>query len=130
MKGFDQNNNPGGLTLYNCTAFQNGTNFGLGGTLNAGQQHDLRNNVSLDAPIAISNAVQKNNSWDLGLTVTAADFKSLDSALGSATRAADGSLPEGDFLCLAPASQLIDRGIDVGLPFNGSAPDLGASESP
>jgi hypothetical protein len=130
VKGFDQNNNTGGLTLYNCTAFQNATNFGLSGTLNAGQQHDLRNNVSLDAPIAISNAVQKNNSWDLGLTVSAADFKNLDIAQGSAPRAADGSLPDGDFLRLAPQSQLLDRGVEVGLPFNGSAPDLGAYESP
>jgi hypothetical protein len=130
VKGFDQNNNTGGLTLYNCTAFQNGTNFGLGGTLNAGQQHDLRNNVSLDAPSAISNAVQKNNSWDLGIIVSAADFENLDVAQGSAARAADGSLAESDFLRLAPASALIDRGVDVGLPFNGLAPDLGAYESP
>jgi hypothetical protein len=130
VKGFDQNNNTGGLTLYNCTAFQNGTNFGLGGTLNAGQQHDVRNNVSLDAPITINNAVQKNNSWDLGIMVTAADFENLDVAQGSAARAADGSLADSDFLRLAPASALIDRGVDVGLPFNGLAPDLGAYESP
>ena len=29
---------------------------------------------------------------------------------------------------LVAGSDLIDKGIDVGLPFNGSAPDLGAFE--
>jgi hypothetical protein len=44
-------------------------------------------------------------------------------------RLADGSLPFLDFLRLAPASHLIDAGVDVGLPFNGAAPDLGWFES-
>jgi hypothetical protein len=44
-------------------------------------------------------------------------------------RQADGSLPAIDFLRLAPASHLINAGIDVGLPFNGSAPDVGWFES-
>lgn len=130
VKGFDQNNNTGGLTLYNCTAYQNGTNFGLGGGLNPGQMHDLKNNVSFGAANTISNAAQKNNSWDLGLTLTAADFKGLDVTQGSAARAADGSLPSVDFLRPAPGGQLVDKGVDVKLPFNGAAPDLGAFEAP
>ncbi|MFQ6036902.1 MAG: ankyrin repeat domain-containing protein [Sedimentisphaerales bacterium] len=40
----------------------------------------------------------------------------------------DGSLPESDFLRLAPGSDAIDAGTDVGLPFVGKAPDLGAFE--
>jgi hypothetical protein len=32
-------------------------------------------------------------------------------------------------LHLAPSSGLIDKGIDVGLPFLGAAPDLGAYEA-
>jgi hypothetical protein len=44
-------------------------------------------------------------------------------------RQADGSLPSIDFLKLAPGSHLIDAGVDVGLPFNGTAPDLGWFES-
>jgi hypothetical protein len=130
VKGFDQNNNTGGLTLYNCTAYQNGTNFGLGGGLNPGQMHDLRNNVSFGAANVISNAVQKNNSWDLGLTLVAGDFKGLDISQGSAPRSADGSLPSVDFLRPAPGGQLVDKGVDVKLPFNGNAPDLGAFEAP
>jgi hypothetical protein len=129
VKGFDQNNNTGGLTLYNCTGFKNGTNFGLGGPLNPGQKHDLENNVSFGAPDAIGNAVQKNNSWDLGIMVSEADFEGVDITQGSAPRAADGSLPDVEFLRLAATSKLIDQGVDVGLPFNGAAPDLGAFET-
>ena len=41
---------------------------------------------------------------------------------------ADGSLPNVDFLKLKEGSRAIDKGEDVGLPFEGSAPDLGAFE--
>lgn len=44
-------------------------------------------------------------------------------------RQADGSLPMIDFLKLAAGSHLIDAGVDVGLPYNGLAPDLGWFES-
>jgi hypothetical protein len=52
-------------------------------------------------------------------------------AIGPAVgpRQADGSLPAIDFLRLAPGSHLIDSGVNVGLPFNGSAPDLGWFET-
>jgi hypothetical protein len=46
-----------------------------------------------------------------------------------AARLADGSLPIIDFMRLASTSHLIDLGVDVGLPFNGSAPDLGWLET-
>jgi hypothetical protein len=46
-----------------------------------------------------------------------------------APRLADGSLPFLDFLRLAPGSHLIDAGVDVGLPYNGAAPDLGWLET-
>jgi Right handed beta helix region len=44
-------------------------------------------------------------------------------------RQSDGSLPSIDFLKLAPGSHLIDAGVNVGLPFNGVAPDVGWFES-
>ena len=71
----------------------------------------------------------KNNSWDDGLVVTEADFLSLDDTAMNGPRNPDGSLPQTDFLKLAPASDLIDRGVNVGLPFNGIAPDMGAFET-
>lgn len=69
-----------------------------------------------------------NNNY----TVTDTDFILLDSALAvtqlSATRQSDGSLPEITFLKLADTSDFVDKGIDVGLGYNGTAPDLGAWE--
>ena len=42
-------------------------------------------------------------------------------------RAADGSLPNSDFLHLASGSDLIDKGIKVrGISYSGNSPDLGA----
>jgi hypothetical protein len=43
-------------------------------------------------------------------------------------RKADGSLPDLNFLKLSPNSQMIDRGVNIRLPYNGSAQDLGAYE--
>ena len=128
-KGFDQNNNTGGLTIYNCTSYDNGTNFGLGNPVNAGQKHILENNISLGAAATISNATQANNSWSSGFSVNAADFVSLDLTQATSPRAADGTLPRLDLFRLKPGSALIDAGVDVGLPYLGSAPDLGAFES-
>jgi hypothetical protein len=45
-----------------------------------------------------------------------------------APRQADGSLPVNDFARLVAGSDLVDKGVGVGLPFTGSAPDLGAFE--
>ena len=48
---------------------------------------------------------------------------------GRGTAKADGSLPDIDFMRLVAGSHLIDAGVDVGLPYNGSAPDLGYFET-
>ena len=60
---------------------------------------------------------------------TAADFISIDTTGVRGPRKADGSLPEINFMHLARGSQFINTGTNVGLPFNGSAPDLGCFES-
>jgi hypothetical protein len=49
--------------------------------------------------------------------------------LAKASRLADGSLPINDFARLVTGSDLIDQGIDVGIPYLGLAPDLGAFEA-
>jgi PKD repeat protein len=69
-----------------------------------------------------------SNSWQNGLSVSAADFVSLDVTLAFAPRNPDYSLPTNNFARLAAGSDLIDAGVYVGLPYNGSAPDLGAYE--
>ncbi len=128
-KGFDQNNNTGGLTLYNCLAYGNGTNYALGGTLNSGQKHVLKNCVSLDGPNTIANSTESNNTWNSGFSVSTGDFQSLDESLATMDRNADGSIPETALFRLKQTSALVNKGVNVGLPYNGSAPDIGAFES-
>jgi hypothetical protein len=127
-RGFDENNNTAGQTLFNCTAYHNrGDNYHFQNTVTNGQ-HLIRNCVSYDGSVTITSGVRDHNSWQ-GFTVTDADFLSLDTSLFLTPRNADGTLPVVNLLRLAPGSSLIDAGVDVGLPYNGSAPDLGAFET-
>ena len=128
-KGFDQNNNAGGVTLLNNTGFSNGVNFGFGNALNSGERHTLRNNISLQGRSgdSVSNANASNNTWN-GIAVGRGDFVNLDLSLATQRRNPDGTLPANDLFRLAPSSRLIDAGVNVGLPFRGRAPDLGAFE--
>jgi len=103
-------------TLYNNTAYANETGFSLY-TL----PHVARNNLAYDNG---GNGVQEvvddlSNSWNdpPGIVLGPTDFLSLDPAD-----------METAFLRLAPGSGAIDAGVDVGLPFSGDAPDLGAFE--
>jgi hypothetical protein len=127
-KGFDQNNNAGGVTLLNNTAYRNGTNYGFGNPVASGQKHYFRNNISLSGPVSIANADAKNNSWDTGPLAIVSDFISLDLSLATAARNPDGSLPNNNLFKLTATSALIDKGVNVSLPYLGNAPDLGAFE--
>lgn len=70
------------------------------------------------------------NSWNTppGVTANASDFVSLDTAQLRGARKADGSLPDITFGKLVEGSDLIDAGTDVGLAYEGTAPDLGYVE--
>jgi len=71
-----------------------------------------------------------NNYWDVtGTTVTNLDFISLDTTGLCGPREVDGSLPVTNFGKLASTSKLIDAGTKVGLPYNGTAPDIGWFET-
>lgn len=125
--GFDQNYNHGGTTLYNCTGYGNGVNFQFPDTPSVGVDV-IKNCISFSGINDINAAAQLTaNSWQ-GFTVTAGDFAGLDTSSVTNVRNADYSLPTLPLLRLAPGSDLIDGGVDVGLPFNGTAPDLGAYE--
>jgi len=141
--------------IYNNTSFNNGTDFdmlGLDGTT-VTSVGILRNNIAyssnghaLTADMGNGGPIDdKFNSWDasLNVKVTDADFQSVAwkgtascppddmtcfAGMASA-RQADGSLPVVPFLRLASNSALIDKGTDVGLPYAGKAPDLGAFET-
>jgi hypothetical protein len=123
-----------GVTIENATAYDNG---GTSGSKNynfdefvAAYPHTLRNNVSLTGSNTIqAGNVSDHNTWN-GISTDAADFLSLDDTIASGARLADGSLPISNFLRLADGSNLIDAGVNVGSPYGGSAPDLGAFEAP
>ena len=102
------------LDFFNNTGFGNHPDFNMldidanGAPANLDR---LRNNIAL-GPAPLSNVADADlafNSWD-------------------APRQADGSLPLPPHARLAKNSAMIGKGVDVGLPFHGSAPDLGAFE--
>jgi hypothetical protein len=92
----------------------------------------LRNNLSFNGTIRNCDGAgidASHNSWDISeIKVSADDFISIDTTGVFGPRKEDGSLPDVKFLRLKKGSDLIDKGEDVGLPFSGIAPDLGAFE--
>ncbi len=135
LNGFDENFNSNGLnhfpsTLYNCTAFRNnGCGFYYQKFSDA---HILKNNSAyLNGTNASVNAASVNqyNSWNGGVTLNGADFLTTDTTGMAGARQADGSLPVLNFLHLASTSDLINAGVNVGLPYTGTAPDMGVFES-
>ena len=129
VKGFDQNNNTGSMTLYNCTAYRNGSNYVISGVLDSGKVLIVINCVSVGNFGSLGGfAIQQTNSWLSPFSVSNADFVTVDTAGARGPRKADGSLPDITFMHLAAGSRLINAGTIVGLPYSGSAPDLGAFE--
>lgn len=131
--GFYHNHHPGNNFYYNNTAYNNGTNFNMLGYRNGDVgMGTYRNNLAFTrtATSNANGADAASNSWNIsGLALAASDFQSLDTAGIYGPRKPDGSLPEIRFLRLSENSRAIDRGVDVGLPFAGAAPDLGAYEA-
>lgn len=131
-KGFDQNNNTAGVFAYNNTAWRNqGRNYSFPRAPNQGNGDNVfKNNISFQGLNQINtlSLVEEKNSWN-GFTVSTEDFLSFDTSFAKSPRMADSTLPTIDFLRLAEGSPLIDAGVPVGLPYNDSAPDLGAFET-
>jgi len=126
------------MIYHNNTTFHNGSGFYIHNSTSSDEDELLRvcrNNIAYansDRPVALAlNALytHDHNSWDIPITLTDNDFVSLDSTGISGPRKPDGSLPDlNGFLKLKAGSKAIDAGVDVGLPYFGKAPDLGAYE--
>ena len=144
--------------IYNNTVYKNGigiqisSNVNYPNSLSVYKNNIIYETVDRDAvgrPYNLSVAcyyTESHNTWDYSeegslpnwtttdtVTVTDADFISIDSTGIRGSRKADGSLPDIDFLKLAPTSDLIDAGTaaipDIdNITFYGSAPDIGYSE--
>lgn len=131
VDGFDHNSNRGDIVMYNCGSHDNGRNinFGSGNIANA---LTIKNSSSVGGGGNSFNATNldvTNNSWQDRLAASSADYESLNIDLLLSPRQADGSLPDISYMKLVQSSDLIDSGIDVGLDFTGSAPDIGPFES-
>ncbi len=141
-KGFDQNNNAGSISLYNCTANKNGDlDYGLnssGVTYAAGSLFTVKNCNSLGTKGTSfkTGTVKSNNSFSTATTST--NYTSIDTTGISAQRKIDGSLPDINYMHLVQGSTLIDGGIalptvsyygTLGVPYYGNSPDIGCFES-
>jgi MYXO-CTERM domain-containing protein len=139
--GFYANHSLGGNTWYNNTSINNGTQYNMLATdpvdssgtkviLMGDKVHRMRNNIGFPNRNSNMEGVDTaSNSWDLMLTPANADFLSVMDTGFMGPRQADGSLPVIDFMRLSATSKFIDRGVDVMLPFAGTAPDLGCYET-
>jgi hypothetical protein len=146
--GFYSNHHLEGSDWYNNTAYGNSVNFNM---LNRkakteaeylidgpGYNHGIRNNISF-APRQAGNdiancdnvrcTIDHNSFLNSTISLNAGDFLSLDTAQLTAPRRPDGSLPLINFMRPKPRSKLIDKGVNVGLPFLGKAPDIGCFET-
>jgi hypothetical protein len=132
--GFDQNNLQACAKLINCTAYNHQVANMCGFHLSQNNcAHLIRNCLAyanIYNALTTAQTTQDHNSWDSvpAVTLGNADFASLDHTGMNAPRQADGSLPVSNYLHLAGASGAMDKGVDQGFPYQGSAPDLGAFE--
>ncbi|WP_433364503.1 right-handed parallel beta-helix repeat-containing protein [Actinoplanes sp. CA-142083] len=131
--GFYANHHPVANDFFNNTAYNNHPDFNMLGVDASGAavgRGNLRNNIAYAGSLTsnMTGASASYNSWNLGVTLSDAQFQSVSTSGWDAARQADASLPVRPSLRLAPGSTLIDKGANVGLPYSGAAPDLGAFE--
>ncbi|MEP4533093.1 MAG: Ig-like domain-containing protein [Cyclobacteriaceae bacterium] len=129
VDGFDHNSNRGAIVIYNSIGHDNGRDFSFG-TGNIASSLTVKNSIYFGTNNQLNaDAIDiTNNGWQDGLSATAADFESMNIDLLLAERKGDGSLPNVSYMKPVSGSDMIDAGVDVGLPFNGSAPDIGVFE--
>ncbi len=126
------------MKLYNNLAYGNYYGFEMY-TLNAPTDTSIfRNNIAYGNDVDdwrndYSTLVITNNNYDadwqpLGPVCDASDFVTLDTLGLRYSRKSNGCLPEIQFGRLASTSDMIDAGVDVGINYEGAAPDIGPWE--
>lgn len=112
------------MHIFNNTTYSNrGARYTTGISFGEvdGIAHIIRNNISFDEMLTYSvkrGSIHDHNSWNSGVTLTAADFISLNTTGVDGARNFDGSLPVLNFLRLAPGSDLINAGVNLGYGTN------------
>jgi hypothetical protein len=132
--GFYANHHTVADDFFNNTSYNNHPDYNMLGVDSSGAAigiGNLRNNIAYGGTLTsnMSGTSASYNSWNLSVTMSDSQFQSVSTSGWDAARQADGSLPALPYLHLAAGSTLIDKGTNVGLPFGGSAPDLGAFET-
>jgi hypothetical protein len=137
--GFYANHQMGGISFCNNSAYRNRCNYNMLGRARdhikdvPGYDHVLKNNVGVSGRRELDSINREacdvsHNSFDLKNPITEKDFESVDVKELMRPRKSNGDLPDIDFMRPKKSSPLIDIGADVGLPFSGKKPDLGAIE--
>jgi len=131
--GFYANHHPVANDYFNNTGYGNHPDFNMLGVDAGGAdvgRGNLRNNLAYTGTLTsnMTGTSAANNSWNLGVALSDAQFQSVSTSGWDASRQADGSLPVLPGLRPTANSTLIDKGVSVGLPYKGQAPDLGAFE--
>ncbi|AXI82776.1 pectate lyase [Xylella taiwanensis] len=140
--GFYANHHVGGQNWINNTAIGNKrANYNMLSVLSdnrtnvPGYGHYMRNNLGYGGKVEIANLGSasdndiSSNYFTLPIKVRSGDFVSLDPHELTAPRQPNGELPTIHFARLASGSAAIDAGVNIGEPFEGKAPDLGAFEA-
>ncbi|MEV6845670.1 right-handed parallel beta-helix repeat-containing protein [Actinoplanes sp. NPDC051411] len=132
--GFYANHHTLANDYFDNTSYNNHPDYNMLGVNSSGAAvglGNLRNNIAYGGTLTsnMSGTSASYNSWNIGVTVSDSQFQSVSTSGWDAPRQSDGSLPVLPYLRLAATSTLIDKGVNVGLPYSGSAPDLGAFET-
>ena len=141
--GFYANHHLNGNIWLNNTSYKNSFNYNMvnrespqSQNINVnGYNHVLKNNLGYlgrsgeTAYLDSSQNTLLTNSFDMQLSLSSADFISLDESQLMAPRKTDGSLPDIEFMAIDPSSALINAGTDIGFPYVGPAPEPGAVEN-
>jgi lysophospholipase L1-like esterase/chitodextrinase len=134
VSGYSENEANLPCYIYNCTGHNNTAyNFAFWGTppanLSGTVAHVLKNNLAHTGANNATNVSATFNSWNLAVTVSNADFVSVDSITAKGARDVNGNLPNSTYLKLVSGSDLIDKGTPItGITYTGASPDLGAYE--
>ena len=134
--GFDQNEALCGMELFNNTSYRNkinGFKFVYHEIIckvkNCISYENVMASVFTKASTLENNTFLFNGDNNTEHLISDDDFISRDETQLLMLREANGNLPSIDFMHLSSESDLIDKGVDVGLPYQGEAPDIGAFEA-